>query len=97
MQETVYVGKKRLIGEVIANENSEATIQVYESTTGLKVGEPVIRTGKAMSVELGPGIITSIFDGIERPLKEIEKISSPYIETGSEVCLLYTSKLTIWI
>ena len=85
MQETVYVGNKRLIGEVISNSRGEVTIQVYESTTGLKTGEPIVRTGKPMSVTLAPGIIGNIFDGIERPLKTLESISSPYIETGCDV------------
>lgn len=85
MQETVYVGNKRLIGEVISNSRGEVTIQVYESTTGLKTGEPIVRTGKPMSVTLAPGIIGNIFDGIERPLKALESISSPYIETGCGV------------
>lgn len=85
MQETVYVGNKRLIGEVISNSRGEVTIQVYESTTGLKTGEPIVRTGKPMSVTLAPGIIGNIFDGIERPLKALESISSPYIETGCNV------------
>lgn len=85
MQETVYVGNKRLIGEVISNSRGEVTIQVYESTTGLKTGEPIVRTGKPMSVTLAPGIIGNIFDGIERPLKALESISSPYIETGCDV------------
>lgn len=85
MQETVYVGNKKLIGEVISNSRGEVTIQVYESTTGLKTGEPIVRTGKPMSVTLAPGIIGNIFDGIERPLKALESISSPYIETGCDV------------
>ena len=85
MQETVYVGNKRLIGEVISNSRGEVTIQVYESTTGLKTGEPIVRTGKPMSVTLAPGIIGNIFDGIERPLKALESISLPYIETGCDV------------
>ena len=88
MQETVYVGNKRLIGEVISNSRGEVTIQVYESTTGLKTGEPIVRTGKPMSVTLAPGIIGNIFDGIERPLKALESISSPYIETGCDVELV---------
>lgn len=93
MQETVYVGKKRLIGEVISSANSEATIQVYETTTGLKVGEPVYPTGQALSVVLGPGIISNIFDGIERPLLALQKLSAPYIATGAEVEKLDTKKL----
>lgn len=85
MQETVYVGNKKLIGEVISNVDGEVTVQVYESTTGLKIGEPIERTGKPMSVTLAPGIIGNIFDGIERPLKALEAISTPYIETGCDV------------
>lgn len=92
MQETVYVGNKRLIGEVISNSRGEVTIQVYESTTGLKTGEPIVRTGKPMSVTLAPGIIGNIFDGIERPLKALESISSPYIETGCDVGKTDTEK-----
>ena len=85
MQETVYVGNKKLIGEVISNVDGEVTVQVYESTTGLKIGAPIERTGKPMSVTLAPGIIGNIFDGIERPLKALEAISTPYIETGCDV------------
>lgn len=73
MLEMVYVGEKKLIGEVIGITGEFTTIQVYEVTTGLKVGEPVFNTGSPMSATLGPGIISNIFDGIERPLKEIEK------------------------
>lgn len=100
MQETVYVGNKRLIGEVISNSRGEVTIQVYESTTGLKTGEPIVRTGKPMSVTLAPGIIGNIFDGIERPLKALESISSPYIETGcavekTDIEKKYSVKITV--
>lgn len=92
MQETVYVGNKRLIGEVISNTSQEATIQVYESTTGLKPGEPVLPTGQPLSVTLGPGILSNIFDGIERPLTALKEISDPYIETGAEVSNLDENK-----
>ena len=68
--EMVYVGHLRLIGEVIGITDKYTTIQVYESTSGLKPGEPVETTGGPMSVLLGPGIITNIFDGIERPLRD---------------------------
>jgi len=82
MHETVLVGNKKLIGEVISLENDIATIQVYEVTTGLTVGEPVTSTGKPLSVKLAPGIIGHIFDGIERPLRDIEKKSGPFILRG---------------
>ena len=74
MQEMVYVGEKRLIGEVIRVESDYTTIQVYESTTGLKPGEPVESTGAPMSATLAPGIITNIFDGIERPLRKLSEM-----------------------
>lgn len=85
MLEMVYVGNKRLMGEVISIKKSATTIQVYESTTGLKPGEPVYPTGSPISVTLGPGILRNIFDGIERPLKEIAKESGAFIVTGSDV------------
>lgn len=85
MLEKVYVGHKRLMGEVISISKEATTIQVYESTTGLKPGEPVEPTGSPISVTLGPGILRNIFDGIERPLKEIAKESGAFIATGSDV------------
>ncbi|MGX8850124.1 V-type ATP synthase subunit A [Amedibacillus sp. YH-ame10] len=88
MLEKVFVGKQRLMGEVISISKEATTIQVYESTTGLKPGEPVEPTGKPISVTLGPGILRNIFDGIERPLKEIAKHSGAFIATGSDVAPL---------
>ena len=73
MAEMVYVGKERLVGEVIRLTNDITTIQVFEETTGLRPGDPVEATGDAISVTLGPGILNNIFDGIERPLSEIAK------------------------
>ena len=92
MQETVYVGNKRLIGEVISNKEGEATVQVYESTTDLKVGEPIVATGQSLSVTLGPGILNNIFDGIERPLNALRQISDPYIINGAKIDNLDTKK-----
>lgn len=92
MQEMVYVGKKRLIGEVIRVTGEFTTIQVYEGTTGLMPGEPVESTGAPMSATLGPGIIDNIFDGIERPLKRLEDISGAFIADGSNVSSLDTEK-----
>ena len=88
MLEKVYVGHKRLMGEVISISKEATTIQVYESTTGLKPGEPVEPTCSPISVTLGPGILRNIFDGIERPLKEIAKESGAFIATGSDVAPL---------
>ena len=73
MMEMVYVGEKRLVGEVIRLDKELTTIQVYEETTGLKPGEPVYATGGARFATLGPGIIRNIFDGIERPLSAIDE------------------------
>lgn len=92
MLEMVYVGEKRLIGEVIGISSEETTIQVYESTTGLKPGEPVEGSGMPMSATLGPGILSNIFDGIERPLKKLEELSGAFIAEGANVPALDTSK-----
>lgn len=75
MYELVRVGHYALVGEIIRLEKDTATIQVYEETSGLTVGDPVLRTGKPLSVELGPGIMENIFDGIQRPLEAIEKLA----------------------
>ena len=88
MMEKVFVGHQRLMGEVISISREATVIQVYESTTGLKPGEPVEPTGSPISVTLGPGILRNIFDGIERPLKEIAKQSGAFIATGSDVASL---------
>lgn len=92
MMETVFVGKKRLIGEVIGITSESATIQVYEETAGLTPGEQVVPTGLPMSVTLGPGIISNIFDGIERPLKDVEKLSGPFIEKGINIPAISETK-----
>ena len=92
MMEMVYVGKEKLIGEVIGLDKKMTTIQVYEETTGLKPGEPVYSTGLPMSVTLGPGIIGNIFDGIERPLPAIEKKFGAFIGKGAQFSQLDTEK-----
>lgn len=92
MLEMVYVGKSRLIGEVIGITSDFTTIQVYEETTSLKPGEIVEGTGSPMMVTLGPGIINNIFDGIQRPLKAIEETSGAFISRGSAVNALDTEK-----
>ncbi|MEG0823808.1 MAG: V-type ATP synthase subunit A, partial [Erysipelotrichaceae bacterium] len=93
MLEMVYVGNRKLIGEVISIKKEATIIQVYESTTGLKPGEPVFGTGAPISVTLGPGILRNIFDGIERPLKAIAEQSGTFIATGSNVDPLDMEKL----
>ena len=82
MYETVSVGNSKLIGEVIRLTGDVAFIQVYESTSGLKPGEPVVGTGNPLSVMLGPGIIGQIYDGIQRPLKDLSKASGSFIGRG---------------
>ncbi len=93
MSEMVYVGKEKLVGEVIGLTLDTTTIQVFEETTGLKPGETVEATGDAISVTLAPGILNNIFDGIERPLSEIAKSSGKYISRGISVDSLDTEKL----
>lgn len=82
MYETVRVGKEELIGEIIILEGDRATIQVYEETIGLTPGEPVFRTNSPLSVELGPGLMGTIFDGIERPLQTILNDTGNMIHRG---------------
>ncbi|NCC79013.1 MAG: V-type ATP synthase subunit A [Clostridia bacterium] len=93
MLEMVYVGHNELLGEVISISKEYTTIQVYESTTSLKPGEPVFTTGTPISVTLGPGIMKNIFDGIERPLKDIAMKSGAFIEPGSNVEALDNKKM----
>lgn len=92
MLEMVFVGDAQLLGEVISIRKEFTTIQVYESTTGLKPGEPVLPTGTPIFATLGPGIMQNIFDGIERPLKDIAKTSGAFIAPGSNVASLDATK-----
>ena len=85
MFDVVRVSSRRLIGEIIEMHGDEASIQVYEETSGLGPGEPVESMGVPMSVELGPGLIASIYDGIQRPLDDIMKISGNNLKRGVEV------------
>ena len=92
MNEMVSVGKENLVGEVIGLNSDATTIQVYEETTGIKPGEIVTGTDAPVSVILAPGILTNIFDGIERPLTEIAKTGGAYISRGVNVSSLDTAK-----
>ena len=92
MNEMVSVGKENLVGEVIGLNSDATTIQVYEETTGIKPGEIVTGTDAPVSVILAPGILTNIFDGIERPLTEIAKTGGAYISRGVNVSSLDTEK-----
>ena len=85
MYEVVRVGNQHLIGEVIEVGNEEFTAQVYEETSGLAPGEPVVSTGDALSVELGPGLLGSIYDGIQRPLPKLQQLSGDFISRGLNV------------
>ena len=93
MYELVRVGLEKLVGEVIKLDGTTASIQVYEDTSGLSLGDPVQRTRKPLSVELGPGIMNNIFDGIQRPLKDIcELAEDVFIPRGVVVDSLDTKK-----
>lgn len=92
MADVVKVGEKGLIGEIIELKGELASIQVYEETAGIGVGDPVISTGRLLSVELGPGLLTSIYDGIQRPLSELLKKSGNFIERGIVVNALDRKK-----
>ncbi|ACA46699.1 V-type ATP synthase subunit A [Clostridium botulinum] len=83
--DVVKVGEKRLIGEIIEMREDRASIQVYEETAGLAPGDPVITTGEPLSVELGPGLIEAMFDGIQRPLNAIKAKAGDFITRGVEV------------
>ncbi len=93
MMEMVYVGNSRLVGEVISLEKDKTTIQVYEDTAGLKAGEPVYSAGSRLCVTLGPGIMSNIFDGIERPLKALEEENGAFIGKGFNSSVLPEEKL----
>jgi len=93
MMELVYVGKLGLIGEIIRFDGGYTTIQVYEENTGLKPGEPVVGSGRPMSVALGPGLIGSIYDGIQRPLSVLEQQSGAFLQRGEKLFSLNEERL----
>jgi len=94
MYELVKVGPQKLVGEIIQLDKDTATIQVYEETSGLTVGDPVVGTGKSLSVLLGPGLMTNIYDGIQRPLKDIsDQSQSVFIPRGVNCDSLDLKKL----
>src|SRR3989338_10142475 len=92
MYDLVRVGNERLMGEVIRIEKEDIIIQVYEDTTGIAPGEPVENTGERLSVELGPGLLTSIYDGIQRPLPVLRKQMGDFILRGVDAPGLDHSK-----
>lgn len=94
MSEMVYVGKEKLVGEVISLDKDITTVQVYEETSGLKPGEIVEASGSPVSVTLAPGILNNIFDGIERPLEQIANVGGgAFITRGVSVDSLDRDKL----
>ena len=93
MMEMVHVGNERLVGEVIGLDSEKTTIQVYEDTSGLRPNEPVLGTGSQMSVVLAPGILSNIFDGIERPLSALENESGSFIKRGIDLPAVDEEKL----
>ncbi|MDE6665308.1 MAG: V-type ATP synthase subunit A [Ruminococcus sp.] len=93
MFDVVRVSQQKLIGEIIEMHGDRASIQVYEETAGLGTGEEVVSTGEPMSVELGPGLIGSIFDGIQRPLDDIKKVCGNSLKRGIEVPSLKREKV----
>src|SRR5690554_1753179 len=82
MREMVTVGEKKLIGEIIAIDGDQGTVQVYEETEGIKRGESIVSTGKPLSLKLGPGMLGNMFDGIQRPLKKIKEDHGSFIPEG---------------
>jgi len=85
LYDRVYVGRPMLTGEVVRLEEGRSIIQVYEDTRGLSIGEPVKSTGMPLTVRLGPGLLSSIFDGLQRPLKRLEEEIGPFITGGREL------------
>ncbi|MBM6896779.1 V-type ATP synthase subunit A [Pseudoflavonifractor capillosus] len=85
MMDMVYAGNEQLIGEVVGVEGDMTTVQVYEDTAGLAPGQPVVSTGAPMALMLGPGLLGNIFDGIARPLKNLEEISGPFLGRGVNI------------
>ncbi len=92
MYELVWAGEENLIGEIIKLEGEKAVIQVYEDTTGIAPYDPIYGSGMPLSIELGPGMIGTIYDGIQRPLEEIRKLSETYIQKGVQVPALNREK-----
>jgi len=85
LYERVYVGQAMLTGEVVRLEEDSAVVQVYEDTRGLSIGEPVMGSGTPLTVQLGPGLLSSMFDGLQRPLILLRERTGPFIISGSEL------------
>jgi V/A-type H+-transporting ATPase subunit A len=96
MYDIVNVGDERLVGEIIRLQGDTAFVQVYEDTSGLVVGQPVVSTGVPLAVELGPGLLKSVYDGIQRPLDKIREKTGDFISRGVEVAPLDRAKKWDW-
>jgi V/A-type H+-transporting ATPase subunit A len=97
MYDIVKVGDEKLIGEIIRLDGDTAFVQVYEDTSGLVVGQPVVSTGMPLAVELGPGLLNSVYDGIQRPLDKIREKTGDFISRGVEVAGLDRSRQWQWM
>ena len=91
--EIVHVGDGRLLGEVIELEGRTATLQVYEDTAGLAAGVPVFATGRPFEIELGPGLLGGVFDGLQRPLLRLAQIEGDFLQQGQHVTALDRDRL----
>ena len=96
MYDIVKVGPEKLIGEIIRLDGDQAFVQVYEDTSGLTVGQPVVSTGMPLAVELGPGLLNSVYDGIQRPLDKIRAKAGDFISRGVEAAALDRDKKWSW-
>ena len=92
MFDIVLVGSEKLLGEVIQINGNRCTVQVYEDTTGLKPGDPVSNTNQPLTAELGPGLLSSIYDGIQRPLPALQKQMGDFVKRGATALDLTGSK-----
>lgn len=92
MHDIVYIGKEQILGDVIKINKDIVTIQVYENTTGLKIGEDVVSDENPLSVTLGPGLMGNIFDGIQRPLEDLRKKDGDFLKRGTKSLGISTEK-----
>ena len=85
LNEVVWVGEQQLLGEVIRIEGPLATLQVYEETAGLRLGDPAVASGEPLSVELGPGLLGQVFDGVQRPLAALAARQGDFLARGTRL------------
>ena len=88
LYDVVDVGKKKIIGEIIRQNKDHATIQVYEDDTGMKIGEEVVSASRPLSLHLGPGLVGTIYDGIQRPLEAMYKKSGAFLIPGERTAAI---------